>query len=382
MEKKQRNSNIELLRTVAMFMIIAYHIFLHCINIQLTDIASMERFNNGLFNTPVFHLQLSVLFLISPMGNIGNAVFIIISGYFMINKGGNINLGKIAKNLFLQLGFATVAVVLLSDAVYFAEKASGTYVFLQKIDIFNDMSWFIGYYFLTIIIAALGLNKFLLNLSQKQYTVFLAVLFGFIEFVWLGGVLDGFSVGLRTAVTGIFLYSFGAYIQLFNPLERVRTYALILMILIINFLIVLSGYNNVKLSILNYVRSKSTEQFIQNIPQYPNYSVIVIALGIILFELFRRFKMPNNKLVNFLGKSTFTVYLTHDNAFVYNIWDRTDWITILYKQPIMFVIKLLIYILCTFAAGVILYIVYLGAVKLYGKISWLFLKKESIRNEA
>lgn len=33
----KRNSNIELLRIFAMIMIIAYHIYIHCVYTQLTD---------------------------------------------------------------------------------------------------------------------------------------------------------------------------------------------------------------------------------------------------------------------------------------------------------------------------------------------------------
>ena len=43
MEIKQRRSNLELLRIVAMLMIIAFHIYRHCVSGQLTDPDSMER---------------------------------------------------------------------------------------------------------------------------------------------------------------------------------------------------------------------------------------------------------------------------------------------------------------------------------------------------
>lgn len=51
---KTRSSNIELLRILAMFMIIIFHISDHCVKVQLTDTASMLRMNNGLFCEPVF----------------------------------------------------------------------------------------------------------------------------------------------------------------------------------------------------------------------------------------------------------------------------------------------------------------------------------------
>ena len=53
--KKQRSSNFELLRIVAMFMIVLYHIYIHCISGQLTGGGS------GLFVTPQFSKKLAIL---------------------------------------------------------------------------------------------------------------------------------------------------------------------------------------------------------------------------------------------------------------------------------------------------------------------------------
>lgn len=75
-EKKiSRSSNIELLRVMAMFMIVLYHIVCHCVAIQLTDSESMNRMNNGFFNQPYFYKRLFLLIAISPFGQIGNAIF-------------------------------------------------------------------------------------------------------------------------------------------------------------------------------------------------------------------------------------------------------------------------------------------------------------------
>ena len=70
--KKERNSNIELLRIFAMLMIIADHIFIHCVNGQL---------NTKLFNTPYIYKKLLILVTIAPLGIIGNMIFMIISGF-------------------------------------------------------------------------------------------------------------------------------------------------------------------------------------------------------------------------------------------------------------------------------------------------------------
>lgn len=84
--KTKRNSNMELLRICAMLMIVAYHIYIHCITCQLTDLQSIQERGNGWFCTPNFSKRLCILALIAPWGQIGNAIFLIISGYFMSSE--------------------------------------------------------------------------------------------------------------------------------------------------------------------------------------------------------------------------------------------------------------------------------------------------------
>ena len=120
--KATRASNIELLRIVAMFMIISYHIILHCVNVQLVNLASIEKLQNGWFNNPLFYKQLLALALMMPFGLVGNAIFIMISGYFLADK--EIDMLKISKKLLSQLLFAAVTLVVAS-AIFIRQVSTG-----------------------------------------------------------------------------------------------------------------------------------------------------------------------------------------------------------------------------------------------------------------
>ena len=70
-EKKERNSNFELLRIIAMLMIVFHHFSVHGgFNYELTDISF-----NRLW-----------LYFISMGGKIGVDIFVLISGYFLITN--------------------------------------------------------------------------------------------------------------------------------------------------------------------------------------------------------------------------------------------------------------------------------------------------------
>ena len=371
-KKNTRLTNIELLRIVAMLMIIIYHIVLHCINIQLTGGDSIIKIWSKLYNYPIFYKELFILNGIMTWGAVGNAIFLLISGYFMVNSKKEIDIIKISKKLLLQLGFASILLVLFSKIIYdlnFIEE------FIQLIDInsFNSMSWYVGYYFLVILIAHFFLNKYLKKINKKQYITFLIIIFALTQFSWTNQIMNGFSNGISTLLTGVFFYSFGGYIDKYNPFKNVRFISILLIILMINLLIYISFYNITAIKIDNYF-IKPTYNFTQTIMSFGNSNILVVILSICIFEMFTRIKMENINYINYIASGTFIVYLIHDNALFYSIWGIIDWIPILYNSPLQFIITLLGIGLSTFMVGIIAYLLYNLTTKMCLKYKKLFLK--------
>ena len=372
--KKSRSSNIELLRIAAMMMIILHHMVVHCIYVQLTDASSIARMNNGLFNHPFFYKKLLILASIVPAGVVGNVLFILISGYFMISKGKNIDLGKTSKKLLFQLFFAAIVLVMIPALWHGVDK----HIFINTLEIriANNMAWFVGYYFLVIVIAVSFLNEYLCRLDQNGHQTFLIVSFAIVQFSFSGSLADGLTGGLRTLLTGIFLYALGGYIRLYDPFKKIRNYVFPGILAMSFLLICISSHNVTVKNIQYYYRDNSTTDFIQQIPAYENHSIIAIVIGVAIFEIFRRIHIQNNRIINFLGKSTFMVYLLHDNDFFYSIWNTQDWITLLYYHPYLFVGKILIWSSAVFGIGTLVYFIYEKTGNLLEKYKWLVLKSE------
>ena len=367
--KKERNSNIELLRIFAMLMIIAYHIFIHCVNGQL---------NTKSFNTPYIYKKLLILVTIAPMGTIGNVIFMIISGFFMVEKVTNIDISKISKKLLLQQGFAAIFLTVVSTVIFKLNTNDSSYFNLMDINIFNSMSWYIGYYFSIIMFAKLLLNNFLSKLNKSNYTRFLLGIFALIEFQWSSYTfLYSFSGGLLVFVTGVFLFSLGGYIKKYNPFANIRTFGLLLILIVELILINISFYNITENNLQNYYANGGTGTFTQSIRVYDNNSIIPIISGIVIFELFRRINIHSSKIINFLGSSTLMVYLAHDVGLIHSIWNTQDWITLLYYSPIKYMGKHALWTILTFVSGVMVHVLYLILMKFFKKISWIFIKKSS-----
>lgn len=370
-ERRKRNSNIELLRVIAMLMVVVYHIICHCVNVQLHGGDETIKIANNLFNQPVFYKELYLVSGIMKWGPIGNAVFILISGYFMVEKGKNVDIVSIAKKLLTQLGFAAITLVIVSNVVLNYWKDS--FISASAFN-FNSMSWYVGYYFVVIACAMLFLNEYLLKLSQKNYMIFLVILFAAIEFSWTNSIFEGIGKGLGTALLGIFLYSFGGYIKAYDPFRNVRVFVFGIIIVCVNVIEYIASYNITQTAIENFDFNNPDAFFSQTILSFGNRDFVIIAIAVCLFEIFKRIRIPYCKMINFLGKGTFMVYLIHDDAFFYSLWGRKDWVWELYNTPSRFLIDLVKYGGATFFAGIMVYIAYLLFSKLLEASRWVYIK--------
>lgn len=367
---KVRSSNFELLRIAAMLMIVMFHIFLHWPKAQLTDMNSIDFFGNGLFNRPEFYPQLWLIHAAMPLGPVGNGLFMMLSGYFLASRE-RIDLARVSQKILMQLFFATVLLVIASalfDSLY--NQDTGIYLALIVSAEFNNGWWFIGYYFVVIVIAALFLNKFLAGLEEKQYFTFLITLLAFVQFSWSGRLLDGLASELRTAGIGVFFYALGGFLHKYRPFKEIKTRSLLFVIALVNLFHLLSSYNVTRGNIESFIRNGGNGDFVQFIGELGNFDILVVILVVCLFEIFRRIRIPHSRIINFLGSSTFMIYLIHENAFFWSLYNIRDCITLLYDQPFLLLLEILKWTLLDFLLGVSAYTIFgilLRAVRLRRK---------------
>lgn len=358
-----RNSNMELLRIIAMVLVILYHISYHGTRYQLLNESSIEKFGNGCFCDPSFY---PVLFWVEgamPLGQIANSIFILISGYFLISKT-TIDLTKIASKLILQLGFA-ITTLTVGSTIFYRIYLNNTdsLISLRSIADFNNINWYVGYYFSIIVIASLLLNKHLQSLDEYKYRGLLLTTFAIFSFCWPGDILDGLTSGLRTLLCGIFLYSCGGYIKRFNPFKKIKVWGMLIVIVLIYALFYLSWYNSVVNACSQFFIdnvNNATVLFFQPIFGLDVFSFMPIIIAILIFELFRRLQIPNSRLINLLGKSTFMTYLIHENDFWRNMWRSFDWVSMLSVNPSLYCLNVMKWCGITFLIGLLAYMVYCG----------------------
>lgn len=241
---------------------------------------------------------------------------------------------------------------------------------------FNTMSWFIGYYYLIFLIAALFLNKFLNELNERQYLTFLLTLFAIISFSWSNKLFNSIFDGCSALLTGIFLYSLGGFIRRYEPLKCIRSYGIIAVLAIVYVLVLICFYNENRSNMQNHIAAGNKDYYTYCFASYSLNNIFIIILAVSLLELFTRIKLSNSKLINLLGSATFMVYLVHDNSFLYSLLKRIDWVRPLHDTPVLFLVMLAKYVLLVFVGGVAAYILYLLTGRFLHCIKPLIFKKE------
>ncbi len=373
MSKKIRNSNMELLRITVMIMIIIYHITYHCVTDQIND---LQYVGANIFSEPVFYKKLLLIEGVLPWGMLANSIFILISGYFLVERGKNVNLGNMSQKLILQMGTAAISMTLISSIFYKIYVTCGNNTITTlSITEFNYMNWFVGYYFIVVVISCLFINSYLNVLDRASYRNILLIWLGLFSFMWSGKVLDSIGDGLRTIICGLFMFALGGYIKKYNPFNKIRTFTIMSIIMITYGLIILSYINNVNQSINEYVSGNMTESFSQPFIFFDNYGIIPVILAVSIFELFRRLELKNSRIINYLGSGTFMVYLIHDNEFWWNIWKGNDWISLLSDSSISYCMLIVLWALLMFAIGILVYFLYIGASHIGIKCKAFFVKQ-------
>ena len=166
-QKKQRESNLELLRIAAMILIIIHHIIVHCVQPELENSQLIEQFNNAHFSQPALYWQLFLAEFFNPLGKAGVAIFMLISGYFLTERGNDIKIGKIAGKLLGHIAFVTVLLTLVI-AVY--NPASGKTVRIPDTDFYSSNWWFVGYYFAVVFLGKYWLCSWLNKRLSTTHT--------------------------------------------------------------------------------------------------------------------------------------------------------------------------------------------------------------------
>ncbi len=280
--KKERNSNIELLRIISMFLIVLSHYTVH----------------NGINN---YGLPIGInrfILEISALGNIGTITFILISGYFLI-QAKNIKLEKILK-LIIQIVFYSIIIYIM--LVLLNKKEFSIIDFVKNcLPITFKRYWFASVYFILYMFTPF-INKFLNNLSKNEYSKFIII--NLIIFSILN-TFTGQDYYGNELIQFIIFYSIGGYISKY-PNNKINDNSTKLFFLSIIVLII----SVIGLDLLGKPFSNHSTYFLKRT------SFLTILVSTSMLCIFSKKKRFNNNVINKISSCTFAIYLISDNPHI------------------------------------------------------------------
>ncbi len=276
--QKSRLSNIELLRFIAMLMILGLHANFLTFGGFYPNIAPFER---------AFLEQLCI-----PAVN----VFVLISGWFSIKPSAK---GFI--NLLFQVIFYYLSIFAILAAL---GKAQLSLDFIKSAIIIGGDYWFVTSYIVLYIVAPL-LNRFIEHSNKHQIVTFLIIFYSIQTYYgWIFKDYEHFAYGY-SAFSFIGLYVLARFLRLYGQdfkifkLCKTTDLGFFLMITLLATII------NIGLSKKNIAA--------MNQLSYNNPLVILQAVFLLLAFCKMSFK---SKFVNWLGGSAFAIYLIHCHSLV------------------------------------------------------------------
>ena len=330
-QKNKRNLSIEILRILSMFLIVLYH--------TLCGFSVQKNINNCCFE---YELSINfILFLVQIAVNI----YVLISGYFLVNLNFKIN-----KLIILWLEVVFYSFIIKLVAMFFGIINFSIISLLSCfIPIFTGRYWFVTIYFGLYLLSPF-INILVRSLNQRQHTVLNLMLFFLFSFMIsihprFFGMNSGGAWGLAWFVV---LYLWASWFRLYYKPNGKWIFKLLLWVVISSIIALL--YSTIELGTVIYT-------IIGNLYRYD--SVFVSILSLVVFIAFLNIDTNKyfggnifGKIILFISPSTFGIYLIHTHPevanFFYSLFNFSEYQDTVYKIFFVICLSILFYFVSMF----------------------------------
>ena len=324
---KVKSSNIEMLRILAMLMIVAHHYCLH-------GIFSYWHTNSTL----TAYLNNVIVGIVSMGGKLGVDIFVLITGYFMIVS--NCKFTKVVK-LYLTT-FLYSSLLLITAYIYGEHHVSSDILKSSLFPFGGNAYWFITTYLMLYIFVPY-LNRFILTSKKTMLNSLMVIT----TFLWvLIPTFTNADYCFSNLAWFIYLYFVGASI-------RLKSYASIFSNKsIFKKLFIISCFTLVGYAFIKCLGKDVNLWDLTKIAQMQ--TVFIVSIAIYLFHYFKDLEIHYNKFINQIAVSVFGVYLIHDNNIVRPFLWRTVVQPCNYMDKPYMILYLLAVVFIVFILGIVI----------------------------
>ena len=326
MEKSKREINIEVLRIIAMLMVIGIHCIGHTKILEMNILTPINDFLCRYFKLLI---------------NVANSVFIIITGYYSINKG--LNLKRIC-NLWGRTIFYSLLIFVIVNILGFCIDPLSS-----LLPVLAGNYWFITAYIVLSFIYPFY-NILLRKLDKRKWKTLIIIIFtiSIVKFIFSpNGIFENFT-------TVILMYTIGGYIKNFVEINKNKKY--LTKYFLLGFVGAILGLIIHKLyfSSLDF---KSAKPVINNL--FFGFQNLVnpftTVMTVYLFLKFRTIEVKDKqiqKLITYISPSLFSVYVIHENINLKVLWVFSGMFELI-ETPFFMLYLLLLIILVFFICIII-----------------------------
>ena len=311
MSLKERDSNFELMRIIAILMIIGCHFILKCNNFSLNFGVPQDQLYD-------YELNLNYLFaqLVGSGGEIGVNLFFLITGYFLINNP------SFRISATIKLWIRTILYSILFSLIFFIfDHDLWTQISDLKKDFFPvifNRYWFISIYIGLMFISpvlSLGLDKI-----KKKGIEFILVV-GCLIYYLLPNCYFYFTkeqlqpLGYNELVRACYFFVIGGYLSKYIKNIQINfNVALLQLVTILLFYCLFIVY--VDLNYHNKINCSSWYFYIGG----QGFASLLLSISLFLFIS----KIAiSSKIINFLAKCSLGVYIIHENFYMnFLLWGK------------------------------------------------------------
>lgn len=293
MKAKQRKSSIELLRIIAILLIVLSHS-----NPYYADRSLISYIN---LDSPTTNINVLVVIIFRALGQVGNVIFIICSAWFLIDS----KKVKINKVLAIFLDLTIISIIFLVVFVGINGKINEYYFNLSAFPmIYKNAYWFIVCYLLFYIVHPY-LTKIVDNSNKNELLalcIILFVLYSIFNMIFNEAFYYTEFIGF------IEIYFLVAYMKKYLDDFCNNTRKNVILFAVSHFLLII--YIMIRDILL--IKANADSGMLDNIKIY-NPFIILVAIS--LFNIFRNINIKG-KMINYIAKLSIWVFLFTENIFI------------------------------------------------------------------
>ena len=309
---KERNTNIEALKLLAILLIIIFHIVQ-----TLTDNPNVTK-TFWVWNATE-DVTTIILSIIRGFGVLGNSIFFMCSAYFLLNSKKS-NKKKIIY-MIIEIFSVSILILLISQIPLWKINISKEIRFQSLFPTTYLTNWYLTCYILFYLICPI-LNYLIKNINQKQLLVWVS----FMSFLFIGiNFMNSGAYFSNNLILWITIYLIMAYIKLYCDKfsKNNKAMHIILFSSMVLHLILMIATNELGLH-HKYFYDKVMKWNTNNNPFF-----IAIAMSLVFIAINK--KPYVNKFLNKIASYSLLIYIIHENI-ILRTYVRPQLINFIYAK--------------------------------------------------